>query len=93
MSNTIRLTVGGINYSVKSDDSAEYLNELGLALEKRLTAITKKNPTISTTMVAILAALEAEDEAKKLKAELDAVKKELTSKKFPAQERIRFTDR
>ena len=77
MMNQIRLTVGGINYTVKSDESAEYLNELGDELELRLRRIVKRNPTMSTTMAAIMAALEASDEAKKAKAELEQLKKQL----------------
>ena len=57
MANQIKLTVGGINYTVKSDESAEYLEQLGDELEERLRRITKRNPTISTTMVAVIAAL------------------------------------
>ena len=69
MMNQIRLTVGGVKYTVKSDENAEYLNALGNELEDRLRRITKRNPTLSTTMVAIIAALEASDEAKKAKDE------------------------
>ena len=65
MANQIKLTVGGINYTVKSDESAEYLEQLGDELEERLRRITKRNPTISTTMVAVIAALEASDELHK----------------------------
>ena len=75
MMNKIRLTVGGVKYTVKSDENAEYLNALGNELEDRLRRITKRNPTLSTTMVAIIAALEASDEAKKAKDELFAIKK------------------
>ena len=73
MMNQIRLTVGGINYTVKSDESAEYLNELGDELEKYHSSPL---PSI-TTMAAIMAALEASDEAKKAKAELEQLKKQL----------------
>lgn len=81
MLNQIKLTVGGVNYTVKSDDSEEYLNELGEDLEQRLRRITKRNPTLSTAMVAIMAALEASDEAKKAKLELDELKKHRENKK------------
>ena len=77
MANQIKLTVGGINYTVKSDESAEYLEQLGDELEERLRRITKRNPTISTTMVAVIAALEASDELHKAKAETARLKKEL----------------
>ena len=75
MMNQIRLTVGGVKYTVKSDENAEYLNALGNELEDRLRRITKRNPTLSTTMVAIIAELVASDEAKKAKDELFTIKK------------------
>ncbi len=93
MANQIKLTVGGINYTVKSDESAEYLEQLGDELEERLRRITKRNPTISTTMVAIIAALEASDELNKAKAETARIKKELEKKTFPGQQRIRLEDK
>ena len=49
--------------------------------------------TISTTMVAIIAALEASDELHKAKAETARLKKELEKKAFPGQQRIRFEDK
>ena len=93
MANQIKLTVGGINYTVKSDESAEYLEQLGDELEERLRRITKRNPTISTTMVAVIAALEASDELHKAKAETARLKKELETKTFAGQQKIRFEDK
>ncbi len=90
MSNQIKLTVGGITYKIKSDESPEYLNELGDELEARLRRITKQSPTISTTMVAIIAALEASDEAKKAKEEIEALKKQLETSKPATQQKFRF---
>ena len=81
--NQIRLTVGGINYTVKSAESAEYLNELGDELEMRLRKIVRRNPTMSTTMAAIMAALEASDEAKKAKLELQVLKEQYKKLQFP----------
>ena len=77
MANQIKINVGGINYTVKSDESVEYLKELGEELEQRLRRITKQSPTASTTMAAIIAALECADEAKKTKQELNATKEQL----------------
>ena len=83
MANQIRINVGGINYTVKSDESAEYLKELGDELEQRLRRITKQSPTASTTMAAIIAALEAADEAKKVKLELEVLKQQYQKLQFP----------
>ncbi len=77
MANKIRLTVGGIKYSIISDDSEEYLRELGRELELRLDYFAKKNPFLSTTMVAVLAALEGYDNAKKAQLENERLKSEV----------------
>lgn len=77
MANKIRITVGGIKYSVISDDSKEYLKELGRELELRLDYFAKKNPFLSTTMVAVLAALEGYDNAKKAQLENEQLKSEV----------------
>lgn len=93
MMNQIRLTVGGVKYTVKSDENAEYLNALGNELEDRLRRITKRNPTLSTTMVAIIAALEASDEAKKAKDELFAIKKKYENNKHANGVQMRIQDK
>ena len=82
MANQIKINVGGINYTVKSDESAEYLKELGDELEQRLRRITKHSPTASTTMAAIIVALECADEAKKAKLELKAIKEQLQRQQY-----------
>lgn len=77
MASEIKLTVGGIKYTIRSTETPEYLNELGSALEERLTRIAKGNPNFSTALIAILAALEAEDEAKKAKDELTFLRNQI----------------
>ncbi len=77
MANEIKITVGGINYKVRSDEPAEYLEELGSELENKLRYITKQNPYISTTMVAVMAALESLDDAKKAKKENETLRRRI----------------
>ena len=78
MTGTIQLTVGGITYTVKGEGSEEYLHRMGDELENKLKSITRKNPTLSTTMVAILAALDFLEEAKNAQAEIAKLKDELS---------------
>lgn len=77
MSNKIRLTVGGMQYSITTDDSEEYVREIGRELNRRMDFIAKKSPFLSTTMVAVMAALEAYDVSKKQAAENDELRLEL----------------
>lgn len=90
MANQIKLTVGGIRYTVKSDESVEYLNELGQEFDGKIRRITKQNPTLSTTMVGILAAFEAMDEAKKAKAEVKRLEGLLHKTQPAKQQQIRL---
>ena len=65
MANKIRITVGGIDYVIASDDDETYVRKIGDELNAKLDGLARKNPYLSTTMVAILAALDYCDEAKK----------------------------
>ncbi len=78
MNGIIQLTVGGITYAVKGEGNDQYLHRLGDELENKLKSITRKNPTLSTTMVAILAALDYLEEAKNAQTEIERLKDELS---------------
>lgn len=77
MSNKIRLTVGGIEYTITSDDEESYVRKVGDQLNKRLDELSRHNPFLSTTMVAVLAALEFCDDSLKATAECNSLKMEL----------------
>lgn len=77
MANKIRLTVGGIEYTITSNDDESYIRKVGDELNKRLEQLSRHNPFLSTTMVAVLAALDFCDESKKATAECESLKLEL----------------
>lgn len=77
MANTIRMKIGGIEYSVTSEDDEAYIRSLGSELERRIDAIQKRSPFLSTTMSAIVAALDALDECKKETAENERLRLEI----------------
>ncbi len=77
MANQIRLNVGGIDYIVTSEDDQNYIRKLGEELNLRLDALQRQKPFLSTTMVAVLTALDLIDEAKKAKADLEEAKLEI----------------
>ena len=79
MAQQIKFTVGGIQYCIVSDDDEAYIKSIGAELEHKMDTIAKKSPFLSTTMVAVLAALDAYDNAKKANAEIDRLKLELKS--------------
>ena len=64
MANIIRITVGGIPYSISCEDDEAYVKSLANELESRMNTLAKNKPFLSTTMVAVMSALEAFDTAK-----------------------------
>lgn len=79
MAHQIKFTVGGIHYCINSDDDEAYVKSIASELEQKMDILAKKSPFLSTTMVAVLAALEAQDAAKKAGAEIERLKLELKS--------------
>ncbi len=76
MSNKIRLKIGGIEYSVTSNDEEAYILSLGAELEKKMNTIMAKSPFLSTTMAAVMTALETMDDAKKIQTENESLRLE-----------------
>lgn len=79
MANKIRISVGGIDYIISSDDDETYVRKVGDELNVKLDTLARSNPYLSTTMVAILAALEYCDTAKKAVAKCEEARAELKS--------------
>ena len=77
VANKIRLTVGGIAYVIASDDDETYVRKIGDELNAKLDGLARKNPYLSTTMVAILAALDYCDEAKKATVKCEEARADL----------------
>ncbi len=73
----IRMKVGGMEYAINSDDDEAYVREIGAKLDRRLSELSRKNTFLSTTMVAVLAALEAYDEAGKKSREIEELRLEM----------------
>ena len=79
MANKIRITVGGINYVIASDDEETYVRKVGDELNARLDTLARQNPYLSTAMVAVLAALEYCDNAKKAAEKYEEARADLKS--------------
>lgn len=74
MANKIRLNVGGIDYIINSNDDEEYVRNIGTELNQKLRSLAEECPYLSTTMVAVMAALEYCDTAKKAEKSCDKLK-------------------
>ena len=79
MPNKIKLHVGGIEYVINTDDDESYIQNLGHELNERLDQIARDNKYLSTTMVAVLAALDSMDESKKSLADAENLRTQLKS--------------
>ena len=74
MNNKIKLTIGGINYYVTSDEPQEAMEQLGKEVNDKIAEISSSNMNLSTTMSAVLAALDFADERNQAKAENESLK-------------------
>lgn len=77
MANKIKLRVGGMEYIIHTDDDEAYMQNLGNEVNRRLDQLAQANPFLSTTMVAVLAALEYCDNAKKSQIDADSLRAQL----------------
>lgn len=75
--NRIRLTIGGAEYAIITDDDESYVTELASELDTALNNIMKENPSISTTQAAVLLALDYADEFKKATLTADTLRSQI----------------
>ena len=61
MQQKIRLVIAGNEYYVNTDDE-QHIRELAADVDRRLTDMSRENPCLSTTMAAVLCALQLRDE-------------------------------
>lgn len=77
MANKIRLTVGGIEYMVVSQEDETFVRKIGDDLNHKLDTIKRQNSCLSTTMVAVLAALDYSEQLAKSREECEQLKLQL----------------
>ncbi|MBQ2677138.1 MAG: cell division protein ZapA [Clostridia bacterium] len=73
MANKIRLNIGGMDIYVSTDDEEIYMQGLGNELNQHMQDMMHKNSFLSTTMAAVITALEYCDNAKKSKAQVETL--------------------
>ena len=77
MPNKIRIYLDGIEYLINSDDDEAYVRHIGERLNKSMENIKKESPYLSTTMVAVLSALDFCDRAYKASVEAENLRQQL----------------
>lgn len=75
--NKVRLSIGGAEYSVLTEDDVKYVQELGKELDRALTQVMKENPRASITQAAVLTALSYADEYKKASTAADHLREQI----------------
>ena len=78
MASIIRINIGGIPYSVSSGDDEQYVKSLANEVEHKMDTLIKAKPFLSTTMAAVMTALDCLDKAKKTEEENAALRLEIT---------------
>lgn len=68
--NKVRLSIGGSDYFITTDDEVKYAQALGDELDVKITKVMRENSRVSITQAAVMAALDYADLAKK--AEMSA---------------------
>ncbi|NLX92629.1 MAG: cell division protein ZapA [Clostridiales bacterium] len=68
--NKVRLSIGGADYFITTDDEVKYAQMLGEELDAEISKITRENSRVSITQAAVMGALHYADLAKK--AEMSA---------------------
>lgn len=61
----VRVTIGGINYSLITDETAEYTHQIAEEIDTHMKELMGSNPFISSNQAAVLLAIEYIDKAKK----------------------------
>ncbi|MGN0463697.1 MAG: cell division protein ZapA [Acutalibacteraceae bacterium] len=75
--NRVKLTIGGAEYAIITEDDVNYVAELGAELNEALSNVMKDNPHISTTQAAVLLALDYADEFKKANITADNLRSQI----------------
>ncbi len=66
--NKVRVNIAGVTYSLITDETAEYTNELATEIDEKMKEMQGANPFMSTNQAAVLVAIDFADKAKKAEA-------------------------
>ena len=75
--NKMKLSIAGSEYVFTSEESPSYMAELGAQIDREIRALVDNNTRISTTMAAVLVALNCADEARKAEAAADNLRAQM----------------
>ena len=73
----ITVEIGGQDFRISGCESEEYIRRLAAVVNRRIADVQSQYPQMSTNKCVLLAMLNLEDEAQKLKADYDALDKKI----------------
>lgn len=76
--NRVKLMIGDCDISVVSEDSEEYIREIGAIVDEYIRNMMMRTPTMSTTLAAMFAALDFCDAASKEKESANNLRSQIT---------------
>lgn len=98
--NKVRIRIGGMDYSLTTDDEIEYIRSLGDEVDELMTSIMREHSRLSMTQAAVLCALQFADEKNKianatvsLRNEIQAYMEDASKAKTDAEVARREVDR
>ena len=66
MANKLSVTICGRKYTLVSDESPEYIQEMASYVDGKMKEVTEKNPTLGAATAALIAAVNIADEKRKV---------------------------
>jgi len=75
--NRVIVRIGGREYKMKGFASEEYIHKVAIYVDKKMEEIGKRQPALSTTMLAVLTAINLADEILQQKEEIERLHREL----------------
>lgn len=77
--NKVRVTIGGIDYYLATEDDPAYIRNLAEELNENITALLHDHSRLSQVQASVLCALEYADRLRKTEESLDCLKAQIRS--------------
>lgn len=69
--------IGGREYAMRGFESKEYIHKVAIYVDRKIEKIAERQPSLSTSMIAILTAINLADEVIKLQEEVEKLQNQL----------------
>jgi len=76
--NKTLVRIGGREYTMRGFESEEYIHKVAIYVDKKISETTKCQPSLSTSMVMVLTAINLADEVIKLKSQVELLENQIS---------------